>query len=193
MTAPRNCRACGAALPGDVRWCLRCYEPVTELTARAPMWAPGEFVDNLVHRGGAVPHWSRWERSTTTLGPWGRIGLTVGLFLTLPLAFSFGMFLYLIWFPVVAIVGVRGIWAKGWVVPGEAEAPVRPAAVERRDVHPEPPMTKAMIAWRAAWMGAVLAGCLLFAYWPSATVKAVVLAVATLFGLYFFWRGSFTR
>ena len=77
MTAPRTCRACGAPLHGDVRWCLHCYEPARELTPRAAVWAQGEFVDNPIHTGGPVPHWSRWEKTATTFGPWGRIGLSV--------------------------------------------------------------------------------------------------------------------
>ena len=65
-----------------------------------------------------MPHWSRWEKTATTFGPWGRIGMTAALLATLPAAGAFGMFLYVIWFPVIAIVGMRGIWARGWVVPG---------------------------------------------------------------------------
>ena len=86
MTAPRTCRACGAALPGEVRWCLLCYEPVRELTPRERVWAPREFVDNPIHTGGSIPHWSRWEKSPTTFGPLGWIALTVAFFLTLPIA-----------------------------------------------------------------------------------------------------------
>jgi hypothetical protein len=103
-----------------VRWCLQCHEPVRELTPREPVWREGEFVDRPVHTGGAVPHWSRWEASATTVGPWGRITLTVALFATLPVAAMFGMLLFVIWFPVIAIVGLHGIWAKGWVIPHDA-------------------------------------------------------------------------
>ena len=130
MTASRACRACGAALPGGVRWCSQCYEPARELTPREPVWRDGEFVDQPVHTGGAVPHWSRWEGTTTTLGPWGRIVLTIVLFATLALAGVFGMFMYVIWFPVIAVVGLRGIWARGWVVPG-ASSPRAPASGSR--------------------------------------------------------------
>ena len=51
MTAPRTCRACGAPLAGNVRWCLRCYEPARELTPRASVWEPGTFVDAPIVRG----------------------------------------------------------------------------------------------------------------------------------------------
>jgi hypothetical protein len=64
------------------------------------------------------------------LGPWGRIVITVALLATLPVAGMFGMFIYVIWFPVIAVVGLRGIWAKGWVVPG-ASSPRAPASGPR--------------------------------------------------------------
>jgi hypothetical protein len=128
MTAPRSCSTCGNQLSGDVRWCLRCYTAARELTPRAPVWAPGEFVDNPTHTGGHAPRWSRWEKSATTLGPRGRIGLTVALFATVPFAASVGMFLYLLWFPVIAVVVLRGVWAKGWMVPDDGPRDVdRPA------------------------------------------------------------------
>ena len=76
MTAPRVCRACGAPLTGDVRWCLRCYEPARELTPRAAVWDPGTFVDAPTVRGPSVPHWSRWEKTSTTFGPIGRVAWT---------------------------------------------------------------------------------------------------------------------
>jgi hypothetical protein len=108
---------------------------VRELTPREPVWASGEFVDRPVHLGGAVPRWSRWEKTATTLGPRGRIGLTAALFATVPFAASVGMFLYLLWFPVIAVVVLRGIWAKGWMVPDD----------RRRD-H-DPPTPAPMSAW----------------------------------------------
>ena len=72
-----------------------------------------------MHADGHARHWSRWEKTATTLGPWGRIGLTVTLFATLPFAAAVGMLLYLVWFPVIAVVALRGIWAKGWVIPDD--------------------------------------------------------------------------
>ena len=76
MTAPRICRACGTPSSGNVRWCLRCYEPARELTPRAPIWGEGSFVDVSIVRGRSVPHWSRWEKTSTTLGPVGRTAWT---------------------------------------------------------------------------------------------------------------------
>jgi len=116
MTAPRTCRACGAPLHGDVRWCLHCYEPARELTPRAAVWAQGEFVDNPIHTGGPVPHWSRWEKTATTFGPVGRVIATVVAALWV-LGAAGGSPLTLIFvLPVVGVV-IRAIWAKGWAVP----------------------------------------------------------------------------
>lgn len=66
--------------------------------------------------------------NATTAGPWARIALTVVLIATLPVAGLFGMFLFVIWFPVIAIVGLRAIWAKGWVIPSDAVASPRERA-----------------------------------------------------------------
>lgn len=193
MTAPRTCRVCGQPLTGDVRWCLRCYEPSRELTPRAAVWQPGEFVDNPVHAGGPIPHWSRWEGSSTTFGPLGRIVATALFLLTIPLAASVGAFLYLLFLPVTAYALLPAIWAKGYVIPG-AEAPAPPARrIERPGAHPVPPMTKPMLMWRGTWISIVFVGCLLFAYAPSVEVKTIVLAAGVLTGLFFFWRGYLSR
>lgn len=118
MTAPRTCTACGAALPGDVRWCLQCLEPVRELTPREPQWHPGEFVDNPTHEGRTVPHWSRWERSATTLGPVGR---TVATAVTVLWAMSCAVAspLTLIFVAPVMSLVLYEIWQPGWIVPGD--------------------------------------------------------------------------
>jgi hypothetical protein len=73
MTASRTCRACGAELRGDVRWCLRCYEPVRELTPREPQLPTVNFLpDPDEHRER-----SRWKAGATTFGPVGRIAVTL--------------------------------------------------------------------------------------------------------------------
>jgi hypothetical protein len=126
MTAPRTCRACGAALQGNVRWCLRCYEPSRELTPRPPTWAPGEFVDTPIHTSGQVPHWSRWEKSATTLGPVGRVCATIVTVLWVLGAAGSSPLTLIFVLPVAGVV-LRAIWAKGWVVPGD-DATVPPSA-----------------------------------------------------------------
>ena len=117
MTAPRVCRACGAPLTGDVRWCLRCYEPARELTPRASVWAPGTFVDAPTVRGPSVPHWSRWERTSTTFGPVGRAAWT-GVVVAFVCSALLGNPLLLLFELPVAAVVLASLWARGWVVPG---------------------------------------------------------------------------
>jgi hypothetical protein len=117
MTAPRVCRSCGAALHGNVRWCLRCYAPSRELTPRPPTWAADGFVDAPIHTGGTVPHWSRWEKSATTLGPVGRVTTTIAAVVWL-LGAAFNSPVTLVFVLPVVSVAVHAIWAKGWVVPG---------------------------------------------------------------------------
>ncbi len=126
------------------------------------------------------------------MGPVGRIVATIVFLLTVPGAMSSGAFLYVICFPATAYVVLPAIWAKGWVVPGDTE-PVRPATPDRPDPHPEPPMAKAMLAWRCVWIAGVFAACLIFAYSPSAEAKAGVLALAALIGIVAFWRSFFVR
>ena len=82
VTAPmirsrrRICRACGAPLRGDVRWCLRCLRAGARAHASGSRLEPGTFVDAPTCRGASVAHSSRWEKSVTTFGPVGRIGWT---------------------------------------------------------------------------------------------------------------------
>jgi len=191
VPAARTCRACGTGLPGDVRWCALCYEPVREFTPRAPLHAAGTIAGPLVHTGGNAPHWSRWEKSATTFGPTGRIVASGMLFLTLPLAWSFGLILYVVLFPVVAVTVLASIWAKGWVVPDEPDLPPLPDA-PRHDAAPPPPLTTAQWVWKITWWALVVAACAAFAYGPL-PVKAGVLALGTVFGLYAFWRGFLSR
>jgi hypothetical protein len=193
MTAPRTCRACGAELHGDVRWCLQCYEPARELTPRRAVWAPGVFVDNPIHTRGAVPHWSRWERSATTLGPTGRVVATVVFLSTVSMALSAGGFLYVLLFPVTASVVLPAIWARGWIVPGDDARDIRRATVPRTDPHPGAPITKAMLVWRCVWMAGVVVACWIFAYSPSVAAKAAVLGLATVTAVVLFWRSFFVR
>jgi hypothetical protein len=95
MPSPRACRACGAFLLPDLRWCPQCYEPVTEFAARLPLHH-GDFVGSPIPTGGHIPHWSRWEKSATTFGPVGRVIATTLLFATLFPAIASGGFMYLL-------------------------------------------------------------------------------------------------
>jgi hypothetical protein len=75
------CRACGAALRADLGWCATCYAAVTPFAARPPMHEPGTFVGTPRDDRRT----SRWRAGPTTMGPFGRIGWTVGLLLIFPL------------------------------------------------------------------------------------------------------------
>ena len=102
MPAPRNCTKCGAALPGAVRWCGQCYEPVREFTPRAPLHQ-GDFVGTPRSRSDR----SRWQASETAFGPVGRIALTVAVIVVLAagivMAFSAPVMLFLM--PTAVIPG----------------------------------------------------------------------------------------
>lgn len=116
MTAPRTCRACGAPIGGDVRWCLRCYEPVRELTPREPQLPPLP----TVRQPTPEPVTSRWRRGPTTFGPVGRILLTAILALFAPWhgLVGFGSALgpltlwYLLGYTLVAVLLLRHIWRR---------------------------------------------------------------------------------
>jgi hypothetical protein len=187
MPAPRNCRSCGAPLPADVRWCARCYEPARELSPRAPLHR-GDFVGPAIATGGHRPHWSRWQRSATTFGPGGRIACTVAFLLTIPLALSWGMFLWVLFLPVTAPFVLGAIWTQGWVVPDEPDLPPLP---DRPKPAPPPP-TRAEVAFRAARWVVVVGACAAFAYGPL-QVKAAVLGLSTLVGMAAFYRGFLSR
>jgi hypothetical protein len=116
MPAPRACRSCGAALPVDIRWCTRCYEPVRELTPRAPIHE-GDFVGSPVHERGDIPRWSRWKKTATTFGPRGRLVATALLLLTILPAISLKGIVYLVTFPFFAAVVPRRSGRKGGTCP----------------------------------------------------------------------------
>jgi hypothetical protein len=126
------------------------------------------------------------------MGPFGRVVATIVFLLTVPGAMSGGAFLYVLFFPVTAFVVLPAIWAKGWIVPGETDA-VRPATTDKPDPHPEPAMTKTMLAWRCIWIAGVFVACLIFAYSPSTEARAGVLALAAVIGIVAFWRSFFVR
>jgi len=177
VTASRTCPVCGADLHGDVRWCLRCYEPVRELTPREPVWAPGEFVDAPIGHKGAVPHWSRWEKSATTFGPAGRVAITVVAVLWLLTAAVQSPITTIFVLPLVSVV-IRNVWRPGWVVPPDPAASI-----------PDPTPTP-MSTWiwdRSEFLGGVTAlvvciaglGVLLYASSPIPRFIVIVTAVAT--------------
>jgi hypothetical protein len=137
---------------------------------------------------GHVPHRSRWEKSATTFGPTGRVVATAILFVTLLPAISYGNIVFVLTFPVAAGVVLKAIWAKGWVVPDEADLPPLPIDAPS----PPEPLTAAMRAWRIATWTLGLGALLLFAYGPV-PAKAAVLAMAAIAFPWWFFRGFMDR
>jgi hypothetical protein len=135
--------------PGEVRWCLRCFEPVRELTPRGPVWAPGEFVDTPIVTKGPVPHWSRWEKSATTFGPTGRIAITVVALVWLVTAVTQSPITIIFVLPLVTLL-LRDVWRRGWVIPPDQTATAAPA-----------PSPQPMQSW--LWDGSDAAGTLVAA------------------------------
>jgi len=129
VTAPRNCRACGAPLSGDVRWCLRCYEPVREPSPRPPQLPPLP----IVREPPPEPRTSRFRAGPTTLGPVGRILATLVVALLAPWRGLVGfdsalgplMLWYLLGYTMIAGVALRHIWRR------ERVLDPRPTAADR--------------------------------------------------------------
>jgi len=183
MTAPRSCPRCGSHLSPDVRRCTTCYEPVRELSPRAPIHV-GDFVGTPLHRGGDIPRWTRWESTATTFGPWGRVGLTGLILVTLIPALAFNGLVYVIAFPVVATVLLREIWAKGWYVPGEAaeEEPHAPDGSSSAPPRTRTIESRTIIRWSVG-----IAAAFVFAY-GNMGVKVGVIGLAAVALLVWFWR-----
>jgi len=127
VPAPRTCRACGAALPGDVRWCGRCFEPVREFEPRA-----------TIHPGGVVgtprpaPRRSRWRGGPTSLGPVGKVLTTAAIVLLGPWSLSFGTLLWAPAWITLSVFVLREVWRPQAVGPNEP-----PTRAERfREGHP---------------------------------------------------------
>jgi hypothetical protein len=142
MTASRTCRACGADLRGDVMWCLRCLEPVRQLTPRE-----GNIpVAGLVSTKPEAAR-SRWKAGATSFGPLGRIAITVGVLLFFPptLGNPVTLFVYLPAYLAIAAMVLRSTWKKDVVE--------RPIAVDDTSGEPrpepvvEPVPTTTIVAW----------------------------------------------
>jgi hypothetical protein len=190
MTASRTCPRCGADLPADIRWCARCYEPVRELSPRSPVH-DGDLVGSPIHERGDIPRWSRWEATATTFGPWGRIGLTVLLLVTLFPAIASGGFVYVIAFPVFASVVLKEIWAKGWYVPESDSPTTDPLSTPQRTSlgpakHQVTFSSTKLIRWTL-----LIAGTGAFVY-GNEGVKTGVMGLAAVWLLVWLWT-SFDR
>ena len=144
MTASRICSTCGADLRGDVMWCLRCLEPVRQLTpreAQLPTAGP-------VNRGPVLAR-SRWKAGATSFGPVGRIAITIGVLLFFPPIGSLGspmtLFIYLPSYLAIAAVVLRSTWKKDVV---ERPLPVQqPSGEPELEPVVEPVPTSTIVMW----------------------------------------------
>jgi hypothetical protein len=156
MTASRTCRACGAELAPDVRWCLRCYAPVLEHSPRGGQLPPVHFLaPKDDHRT------SRWKGGATTFGPVGRVAITAAVLLFAPWTAAGVVGLVVVWpvFLLVAFVVLRSTWRRGRVdiQPARTTSESTTPAPER--IRPEIPRPT-IVAWvllGAAAVGVVVA------------------------------------
>jgi hypothetical protein len=149
MTAPRACRSCGTPLPRDVRWCLRCYAPVAELTPRPsppppldtaeepPAWVNRSPLRDI---GGAPPTYSRWRAGPTTFGPVGRLVITAVVMLVFPwdALFTFNplRLWFLLGYTIFASYVLRHTWRRERVM---VEVPRHAGRIRRAlDAHAGP-------------------------------------------------------
>jgi hypothetical protein len=123
-------------------WCLRCLEPVRQLTPREPQLPTAR----PVHTGPVLAR-SRWKAGATSFGPVGRIAITVGVLLFFPptLGNPITLFVYLPAYLAIAAMVLRSTWKK--------DVPERPLPVEEPSGEPrpepvvEPIPTATIVAW----------------------------------------------
>ena len=116
MPVGRDCRACGAPLPPDLRWCGRCLTPVALYAAREPLHEPGTFVGAIT----PAARTSRWRGGATSFGPVGRIASTLVLLASFPWwgvanLNPLVLFAALAWL-VAAMIFLRSIWKPERIV-----------------------------------------------------------------------------
>jgi hypothetical protein len=129
MTAPRACPSCGAPLPTQVRWCLRCFATVRELTPRERQLPPLDRVEDppawvprspLRDADAAPPTYSRWHAGPTTFGPAGRIAVTVILVVFFPwdaiVSFNPLRLWFMLGYTIFAVFVLRSTWRRGRVL-----------------------------------------------------------------------------
>ncbi len=105
------------------------------------------------------------------------------LLATLLPAISYGNIVFVLTFPVAAVVVLNSVWAKGWVVPDEPDLPPLPAT----DTPHPPPLAAEEQAWRIARWTLGLCAILVFACGPV-PAKAIVLALAAIVLPWWFFR-----
>lgn len=212
MTGPRSCRQCGAALNPDIRWCTRCYTPVTELAPRERQLPPPaglQPIDPATVRKDRV--WIRVQKGTytrtragaTSFGLAGRITLTA-LVLSAVVSGFFSMFV--VYWIVLVTAGayvIKDVWKREYV-PAEPADPRRPPptgqveqlpeAARQRLGSPEPqaePVRPRIPVWLKALR--VLAVCGVFAFavfWQmtNSSVHGVILICSSVGALVLYLR-----
>jgi hypothetical protein len=123
-------------------WCLRCLEPVRQLTPREGNIPVASFVKTT-----PAGTRSRWKAGATSFGPVGRIAITVAVLLFFPptIGNPVTLFVYLPAYLAIATVVLRSTWKKDVVE--------RPLSVEEPEGEPRPepvvePIPRAtIVAW----------------------------------------------
>jgi len=94
-------------------WCLRCYEPVRQLTPRDP----GEPTVTFLRDHDDGPERSRWKAGVNTFGPFGRVLVTVLVLLIAPLSLNLVSIVVLLpCYLVLASVVLHAVWKKDRVL-----------------------------------------------------------------------------
>jgi hypothetical protein len=141
-------------------------------------------VDTPIVTNGAVPHWSRWEKSQTTFGPAGRIAITVFALMWLLGAVTQSPITTIFVLPLVTLL-IRDVWRPGWVIPPDQAAKVPPA--------PLPPIS----AWlwdRSEFLRSLvlalvwIAGVTVLLNVQNPIPRFVVVATAVVAGAVWAWR-----
>ena len=168
---------CGAELTGDVMWCVRCYEPVRQLTPRAP----GLAVSSPALLRGDIRPRSRWKAGATTFGPVGRIVVTALVVAFAPwpqIASPIG--LAVLWPAYLLIAGavLRSTWKRDLV---ERRLPASAADDEDR---PEPVRAGMPRSTMWAWLGIGLLSLGVAILWTTTGEPAHgILGIVTSIGL----------
>jgi hypothetical protein len=124
-------------------WCLRCYEPVRQLTPRPPQLPTIHFLEP------EDPHpTSRWLRGPTTFGPLGRLAITAVVLAIGPWTSLGGLgglaLWYLMGYAPLAVVVLKDVWRRERVLEPDAVhghgARTRLAARFPRLARPIPPI-----------------------------------------------------
>ena len=183
MPAPRTCRGCGADLPPSVRWCSLCFASVVEFSPRP--YVPAPIAEGYRLDRDPAGHWSRWEKSATTMGPRGRFLTSVVIAIWLLTGFFFEFLITWVCQLFLLSWVLKGVWAKGWAIPSAADTPRIPLSREERQS-----LVPRYVDWREASMrtklllimGAILTAAF-YSVWSTGDhtrqgIMALVLTIA---------------